>query len=162
MRVFFVSSPRITLSFLLNSGVEVSRLMFFFVKGTLVLFLAVLKKKGGPLPTPTVKSPPNSQKKHHSSHWINRQFGWDLSIPRVAFLEGLPGGFVDASWLGVATHGQPGSCRLGRPWAPSPMGLVSLKRSQRVKTLENGWLEYVCFLLGWPIFWCELLVSGRV
>ena len=29
---------------------------------------------------------------------------------------------------------------------------------------ENGWSEYDCFLLelGWPIFRCELLVSGRV
>ena len=27
---------------------------------------------------------------------------------------------------------------------------------------ENGWLEYDRFLLGWPIFRCELLVSGSV
>ena len=27
---------------------------------------------------------------------------------------------------------------------------------------ENGWLEYDCFLLGWPIFRGELLVLGRV
>ena len=27
---------------------------------------------------------------------------------------------------------------------------------------KNGWLEYDPFLLGWPIFRCELLVSGRV
>ena len=27
---------------------------------------------------------------------------------------------------------------------------------------ENRWLEYDCFLLGWPIFRGELLVSGRV
>ena len=27
---------------------------------------------------------------------------------------------------------------------------------------KNGWLEYDCFLLGWPIFRCELLVSGSV
>ena len=25
---------------------------------------------------------------------------------------------------------------------------------------DNGWLEYDRFLLGWPIFGCELLVSG--
>ena len=25
-------------------------------------------------------------------------------------------------------------------------------------TPENGWLEYDCFLLGWPIFGGELLV----
>ena len=27
---------------------------------------------------------------------------------------------------------------------------------------ENGWLEYDRFLLGWPVFRCKLLVSGRV
>ena len=27
---------------------------------------------------------------------------------------------------------------------------------------ENGWLEYDRFLLGWPIFRGELLVSGRL
>ena len=27
---------------------------------------------------------------------------------------------------------------------------------------ENGWLEYDRFLLGWPIFRGELLVSGSV
>ena len=27
---------------------------------------------------------------------------------------------------------------------------------------ENGWLKYDCFLLGWPIFRGDLLVSGRV
>ncbi len=27
---------------------------------------------------------------------------------------------------------------------------------------KNGWLEYDRFLLGWPIFWGELLVSGSV
>ena len=27
---------------------------------------------------------------------------------------------------------------------------------------ENGWLEDDRFLLGWPIFRCELLVSGTV
>ncbi len=27
---------------------------------------------------------------------------------------------------------------------------------------ENGWVEYDRFLLGWTIFRCELLVSGRV
>ena len=27
---------------------------------------------------------------------------------------------------------------------------------------ENGWLEDDCFLLGMPIFRCELLVSGRI
>ena len=26
---------------------------------------------------------------------------------------------------------------------------------------ENGWLEDDCFLLGWPIFRCELLVPRR-
>ena len=29
-------------------------------------------------------------------------------------------------------------------------------------TPKNGWLEDDCFLLGWPIFRCELLVSGRI
>ena len=29
-------------------------------------------------------------------------------------------------------------------------------------TPENGWLEYDCFPLGWPIFRGELLVSRRV
>ena len=29
-------------------------------------------------------------------------------------------------------------------------------------TPENGWLEYARFLLGWPIFRGELLVSGSV
>ena len=27
---------------------------------------------------------------------------------------------------------------------------------------ENGWLEVIHFLLGWPIFRCELLVFGGV
>ena len=30
------------------------------------------------------------------------------------------------------------------------------------KAPENGWLEFDRFLLGWPIFRDELLVSGRV
>ena len=30
------------------------------------------------------------------------------------------------------------------------------------KAAENGWLEYDRFLLGWPIFRVDLLVSGRV
>ena len=40
--------------------------------------------------------------------------------------------------------------------------LYNLPESNSEFTPENGWLEYERFLLGWPIFRCELLVSGRV
>ena len=44
------------------------------------------------------------------------------------------------------------------------MGIESfrLPETNSEFTPENGWLEYDCFLLGWPIFRCELLVLGRV
>ena len=39
---------------------------------------------------------------------------------------------------------------------------VTLPETNSKFTPENGWLEYECFLLGWPIFRGELLVSWRV
>ena len=40
------------------------------------------------------------------------------------------------------------------------LGVPSLKLTANAS--KNGWLEYDRFLLGWPIFRGELLVSGRV
>ena len=39
---------------------------------------------------------------------------------------------------------------------------ITLPETNSKFTPENGWLEYDSFLLGWPIFRGELLVSGRV
>ena len=45
-------------------------------------------------------------------------------------------------------------------WIKIAYQLPSLKLT--AKAPENGWLEYDRFLLEWPIFRGELLVSGRV
>ncbi len=51
-------------------------------------------------------------------------------------------------------------------WKPSfNWGLIGITRDPETNSKfapENGWLEYFCFLLGWPIFRCELLVLESV
>ena len=46
--------------------------------------------------------------------------------------------------------------------APSQLPPEAWNEFTARKTPENGWLEYDPFLLGWPIFSCEMLVLGRV